>query len=89
MNLPQNPVGNCADQRGSPPRLKPLYATAFHPRTDLGGDHLDQRIQGLIRLPEAFDLLNGVENCCVAAAVVKSADLGRALSHTHKRIFGT
>jgi hypothetical protein len=68
-------------QRGGPPRLKPRCEAAFHPRTELGGDHFDQRIQGLIRLSESFDLLNRVKNSGMVTTVIESADPGRAPSH--------
>jgi hypothetical protein len=71
-NLLQNPVGHGLDQRDAPPGPKPLRETAFHPRTEFGGDKLDQRIQGLIRLPKSFDLLNRVKNGSVVATVVES-----------------
>ena len=80
-NLLQNPVGHCIDQRGGPPMLKPLRETAFRPKTELGGDHFDQRAQGLIRLPKAFDLLNRVKNGGVVPTVEESSDPGCALSH--------
>jgi hypothetical protein len=44
------------------------------------GHGLDQRIQGLIRLPKAFDLPDRVKNGGMVATVVKSADLGPASS---------
>jgi hypothetical protein len=61
--------------------LKPLYETAFRARTEFCGDHFDQRIHGLICLPESFDLLNRVKNSRMAATVIESADPGRAPSH--------
>ncbi|HXP08654.1 MAG TPA: hypothetical protein VN828_09170 [Acidobacteriaceae bacterium] len=66
--------------RGAPPILQPLGEAAFHPRTELGGDHFDQSVDGLIRLPKAFDLPNRVKNGRVVATVIKSADPGRAPS---------
>jgi hypothetical protein len=60
--------------------LKPFCETAFRLRTKLGCNHFDQRVQGLIRLPKAFDLLNRVKNGGVMAPVIESADPGRAPS---------
>jgi hypothetical protein len=88
-NFLQNPVGYCVDQCGGPPSLKPFYETAFHVRAELGRNHFDQRIQGLIRLTKSFDLLNRVKNGGVVATVVESSDLGRAPSpHVLGQIHG-
>src|SRR5437016_1466884 len=79
-NLLQNLVGHCIDQAGRPLRLKPLCETAFRVWAELGCDHFDQGIQGLIRLTKSFDLLNRVKNGGVVATVVESSDPGRAPS---------
>jgi hypothetical protein len=80
-NLLQNPAGNGFDQGSSPSGPKPLCETAFHLWAERNGEYFDQRVHRLIRLPEPFDLLNRVKNGSVVAAVIKSADLGRAPSH--------
>jgi hypothetical protein len=88
-NLVQNSVGHDIDQRDSPPRTKPLCETALRRRTKLGGDHFDQRIQGLVRLPKSVDLPNRVKNGGVVATIVKSSDLGCApSSHVPGQIHG-
>lgn len=70
--------------------LKPLCETAFRPKTEFGGDHFDQRIQGLIRLPKAFDLLNRVKNGGVVPTALESSDPGRApSSHVLGKILET
>jgi hypothetical protein len=79
-NLPQNPVGHGLDQRGGPVGLKPFCETTFHLRTERHGEHFDQCIQGLIRVPKAVDLLNRVKNGGVVPTVVESSDPGRAPS---------
>jgi hypothetical protein len=61
--------------------LKPLSEAVYRLRTEFGGDHFDQRVQGLVRLPKAFDLPNRVKNGGVMATIVKSADLGCAPSN--------
>jgi hypothetical protein len=57
-----------------------MCQTAFHSWADRNGEHFDQCIQRLIRLPKVFDLLYRVKNRGVMATVVESADPDRAPS---------
>src|SRR6201999_2085171 len=77
------------DQPDGPLTLKPLCETPVRGRAEFGGDHFDQRIQGLIRLTKSVDLLNRVKNGGVVATVVESSDPGRAPSrHVLSQIHG-